>query len=145
MPVQVIKVSSRLFAILSTSRKFCAAVVVAMSGGVDSSVTAALLARHDFDLSATFMRNWDTKDELGDDGKCEWEKDWHDVQRVCKMFDIPCQLVDLSKEYWLRVFEPSLRLWEQGMTPNPDTDCNRYAECGESLYVHSHRVQGNQI
>ncbi|KZV85522.1 5-methylaminomethyl-2-thiouridylate-methyltransferase [Exidia glandulosa HHB12029] len=96
-----------------------------MSGGVDSSVTAALLAEQDFDLSAVFMRNWDTKDELGADGKCEWEKDWHDVQQVCKLLDIPCRMVDLSREYWLRVFEPALRVWERGMTPNPDVDCNR--------------------
>ncbi|KAH7107650.1 5-methylaminomethyl-2-thiouridylate-methyltransferase [Auriculariales sp. MPI-PUGE-AT-0066] len=111
-------------------------VVVAMSGGVDSSVTAALLARHcDFDLSATFMRNWDTKDELGDDGKCEWERDWHDVQSVCrKLGNIPVTMCDLSQQYWLRVFEPALGLWEQGMTPNPDIACNR--EIKFDAFVH---------
>ncbi|EJD53228.1 5-methylaminomethyl-2-thiouridylate-methyltransferase [Auricularia subglabra TFB-10046 SS5] len=96
-----------------------------MSGGVDSSVTAALLAEKDYDLSAVFMRNWDTKDELGADGVCEWEKDWRDVQQVCKILDMPCTMVDLSRQYWLRVFEPALRMWERGMTPNPDVDCNR--------------------
>ncbi|KAG8725487.1 hypothetical protein FRC09_015780 [Ceratobasidium sp. 395] len=55
-----------------------------MSGGVDSSVTAALLAKQDYDLSAVFMRNWDTRDESGSDIGCEWEKDWEDVQRVCR-------------------------------------------------------------
>ncbi|KAI0256595.1 tRNA methyltransferase [Lactifluus subvellereus] len=99
-------------------------VLVAMSGGVDSSVTAKLLAEKDYDLSAIFMRNWDTRDESGTDVGCEWEKDWEDVQRVCRKLDIPCRMVDLSREYWLRVFEPAIKIWESGNTPNPDVWCN---------------------
>ena len=87
------------------------------------------------------MRNWDTRDESGTDRGCEWEKDWEDVQRVCGMLDIPCKLVsacllaapstdvlqvDLSRDYWNRVFEPSLCQWEMGTTPNPDVWCNKY-------------------
>jgi len=63
-----------------------------MSGGVDSSVTAKLLTEKDYDLSAVFMRNWDTRDESGTDVGCEWEKDWEDVQRVCRKLDIPCRM-----------------------------------------------------
>ena len=70
-------------------------VVVGMSGGVDSSVTALLLSKQDYDLSAVYMRNWDTRDESGTDKGCEWEKDWEDVQSVCKKLDIPCSLVCL--------------------------------------------------
>jgi tRNA U34 2-thiouridine synthase MnmA/TrmU len=96
-------------------------VVIGMSGGVDSSVAARLLCDQDYDVSAVFMRNWDQRDESGSDqGGCEWEKDWEDVQRVCKQLDVPCKMVDLSKQYWLRVFEPALRQWEAGQTPNPD-------------------------
>ncbi|KAI0373073.1 tRNA 5-methylaminomethyl-2-thiouridylate-methyltransferase [Pilatotrama ljubarskyi] len=101
-----------------------------MSGGVDSSVTAKLLADQDYDLSAVFMRNWDTRDESGTDSGCEWKKDWEDVQRVCRMLGIPCRMVDLSREYWTRVFEPALEMWEAGDTPNPDIWCNREVKFG---------------
>ncbi|KAG6905769.1 hypothetical protein DXG01_000836 [Tephrocybe rancida] len=87
----------------------------------------------DYDLSAVFMRNWDTRDESGSDKGCEWEKDWEDVQRVCKLLDLPCRLIDLSRDYWNRVFEPSLRQWEDGVTPNPDIWCNREIKFGALL------------
>jgi len=49
--------------------------------------------QQDYDLSAIFMRNWDARDETGSDrGSCEWEKDWEDVQRVCRQMDIPCKM-----------------------------------------------------
>ncbi|KAF9017214.1 5-methylaminomethyl-2-thiouridylate-methyltransferase [Hymenopellis radicata] len=108
-------------------------VVVGMSGGVDSSVAARLLADKDYNLSAVYMRNWDTRDETASDRGCEWEKDWNDVQRVCKILDIPCQMIDLSRQYWNRVFEPALRIWESGNTPNPDVWCNREIKFGALL------------
>ncbi|KAG7096558.1 hypothetical protein E1B28_003980 [Marasmius oreades] len=108
-------------------------VVVGMSGGVDSSVTAKLLADQDYDLSAVFMRNWDTRDEYGTDQGCQWERDWQDVERVCRSLGIPCKMIDLSKEYWNRIFEPSLQLWESGQTPNPDVWCNREIKFGALL------------
>ncbi|KAI0273526.1 tRNA methyltransferase [Gloeopeniophorella convolvens] len=119
-----------------------------MSGGVDSSVTAKLLAdekarlTQDYDLSAIYMRNWDTRDESGTDVGCEWEKDWEDVQRVCQKLDLPCQLVDLSKEYWLKVFEPAVRTWQTGFTPNPDVWCNREIKFGALL---DHLPEGTEF
>ncbi|KAJ7579048.1 tRNA-specific 2-thiouridylase [Mycena floridula] len=110
-------------------------VVVAMSGGVDSAVAAKLLADQDLDLSAVFMRNWDTRDESGSDKGCEWEHDWQDVQLVCKALDIPCQMVDLSRQYWTRVFGPALDAWAAGQTPNPDVWCNREIKFG-ALFDH---------
>ncbi|KIK69512.1 hypothetical protein GYMLUDRAFT_186565 [Collybiopsis luxurians FD-317 M1] len=108
-------------------------VVVGMSGGVDSSVATRLLANQDYDLSAIFMRNWDTRDESGTDKGCEWEKDWEDVQRVCRSLGIPCSMIDLSREYWNRIFQPALDVWESGLTPNPDVWCNREIKFGALL------------
>ncbi|KAH9917443.1 tRNA-specific 2-thiouridylase [Fomitopsis serialis] len=105
-------------------------VVVAMSGGVDSSVVAKLLSEKDYALTAVFMRNWDTRDESGTDHGCEWEKDWEDVQLVCHKLDIPCKMVDLSRQYWTRVFEPCLDMWRKGYTPNPDIWCNKEVKFG---------------
>lgn len=66
-----------------------------MSGGVDSSVAAALLGEKDYELSAVFMRNWDKRDESGTDIGCQWEKDWEDVRRVCQVLDIPVRMVSV--------------------------------------------------
>lgn len=49
--------------------------------------------KQDYDLSAVFMRNWDTRDESGTDKGCEWEKDWEDVRRVCESVGLPCEMV----------------------------------------------------
>jgi tRNA-specific 2-thiouridylase len=122
-----------------------------MSGGVDSSLTLRVLRELPLNLSVIFMRNWDPLlSESGDDelaptslsygnrsipGKpnlspCEWERDWADVRRVCAHVGIPqddIRLVDLSREYWSRVFEPAVAVWEAGNTPNPDVACNRYS------------------
>ncbi|QRV99721.1 tRNA (5-methylaminomethyl-2-thiouridylate)-methyltransferase [Ceratobasidium sp. AG-Ba] len=106
-----------------------------MSGGVDSSVTAALLAAQDYEISAVFMRNWDTRDESGSDQGCEWEKDWEDVQRVCRHIGLQCEMKDFSREYWNRVFNPALDAWADGRTPNPDVFCNREIKFG-SLFDH---------
>ncbi|AOW07672.1 tRNA-specific 2-thiouridylase [Yarrowia lipolytica] len=99
-------------------------VYVAMSAGVDSSVTAALMAeRYKGRVTGVFMRNWSP------DSKCA-EADWNDVQQVCAHIDIPAVNLSLEKEYWLEVFEPMLERYRQGLTPNPDVSCNRYIKFG---------------
>ncbi len=97
-------------------------VVVGMSGGVDSSVTALLLKQQGHDVVGVFMKNWEEKDE---DGVCTAEKDWVDVQAVCDKIDIPYYAVNFAKEYKERVFSEFLSEYQKGRTPNPDVLCNR--------------------
>jgi tRNA-specific 2-thiouridylase len=93
-----------------------------MSGGVDSSVTAALLREQGYRVIGLFMKNWE---ETGPDDQCTSAQDWEDVQRVCEKLDIPHYAVNFAKEYWDGVFAQFLKEYQQGYTPNPDILCNR--------------------
>lgn len=97
-------------------------VVVGMSGGVDSAVSALLLKNAGYDVVGVFMKNWEEKDE---DGVCTSEGDWKDVQNVCDLIGIPYYSVNFAKEYWDRVFTLFLNEYKAGRTPNPDVLCNR--------------------
>ena len=77
-------------------------VVVGMSGGVDSSVTALLLKEQGYDVIGVFMKNWDDTDEFG---VCTATEDYKDVAAVADQIDIPYYSVNFEKEYWDRVFE----------------------------------------
>ncbi len=97
-------------------------VVVGLSGGVDSAVSALLLKRQGYDVIGVFMKNWNEDD---DDGVCTAESDWRDVRDVCDKIGIPYYAVDFAKEYWDRVFTLFLNEYKAGRTPNPDVLCNR--------------------
>lgn len=97
-------------------------IVVGMSGGVDSAVSALLLKKAGYDVLGVFMKNWEEKDE---EGVCTSEGDWKDVQHVCELIDIPYYAVNFTKEYWDRVFTLFLNEYKAGRTPNPDVLCNR--------------------
>ena len=97
-------------------------VVVGMSGGVDSAVSALLLHRQGYDVVGVFMKNWEEQDE---NGVCTAESDWRDVQDVCEIIGIPYYSVNFAKEYRDRVFSLFLSEYEKGRTPNPDVLCNR--------------------
>ncbi|XP_059367922.1 mitochondrial tRNA-specific 2-thiouridylase 1 isoform X2 [Carassius carassius] len=98
-------------------------VVCAMSGGVDSSVSALLLKRMGYHVTGVFMKNWDSQDERG---VCSSERDCEDAYKVCKMLDMPFHQVSYVKEYWHEVFSNLLREYEKGRTPNPDIMCNKH-------------------
>ncbi len=97
-------------------------VVVGMSGGVDSAVSALLLKQQGYDVIGVFMKNWEEQDE---NGVCTAESDWRDVQDVCEIIDIPYYSVNFAKEYRERVFSLFLSEYRAGRTPNPDVLCNR--------------------
>ncbi|KAI8321333.1 tRNA methyl transferase [Martensiomyces pterosporus] len=115
-------------------------VYVGMSGGVDSSVTAHLLKERGVDVEAVFMRNWDTRDERGE---CPSERDWRDVQRVCRQLDIKCHEINLVKEYWTMVFSAALDEYSKGRTPNPDVLCNKEIKFGVLLKEIRRRLHGS--
>ncbi|RBR31871.1 tRNA 2-thiouridine(34) synthase MnmA [Enterococcus cecorum] len=97
-------------------------VVVGMSGGVDSSVTALLLKEQGYDVIGIFMKNWDDTDE---NGVCTATEDYKDVAAVASQIGIPYYSVNFEKEYWERVFEYFLAEYRAGRTPNPDVMCNK--------------------
>ncbi len=96
-------------------------VVVGMSGGVDSSVTALLLKEQGYKVIGMFMKNWEDEE----DGICPAAADFADVAAVCSQLKIPYYSVNFAKEYWDLVFSRCLEDFRAGYTPNPDILCNR--------------------
>ncbi|MEV5025816.1 tRNA 2-thiouridine(34) synthase MnmA [Paenibacillus sp. LPE1-1-1.1] len=105
-------------------------VVVGMSGGVDSSVTALLLKQQGYDVVGIFMKNWDDTDEFG---HCTAEEDSEDVRRVCEQIGIPYYTVNFERQYFDKVFTYFLDEYKRGRTPNPDVMCNREIKFGDFL------------
>jgi len=97
-------------------------VIVGMSGGVDSSVSAALLLEQGHQVEGLFMKNWDE-----DDGTeyCTAKVDYADAQSVCDRLGIKLHAANFAAEYWDNVFEHFLQEYRAGRTPNPDILCNR--------------------
>lgn len=97
-------------------------VILGMSGGVDSSVSALLLKEAGYEVIGLFMKNWDEKDESG---VCTATEDSEDARRVASQLDIPYYSINFEKEYWDRVFTYFLDEYKKGRTPNPDVMCNQ--------------------
>ena len=105
-------------------------VVVGMSGGVDSSVSALLLKEQGFNVIGLFMKNWEEKDA---NGVCTSQQDYDDMCKVCNKIGIPYYSVNFAKEYEERVFKYFLESYKKGRTPNPDVLCNREIKFGPFL------------
>ena len=97
-------------------------VIVGMSGGVDSSVSAYLLLQQGYAVEGLFMKNWEE-----DDGTeyCTAKEDLKDAQAVCDKLGIKLHTANFAAEYWDRVFEHFLAEYQAGRTPNPDILCNK--------------------
>ncbi|WP_120185514.1 tRNA 2-thiouridine(34) synthase MnmA [Tenacibaculum lutimaris] len=99
-------------------------VVVGLSGGVDSSVTAYLLKEQGYEVIGLFMKNWHD-DSVTISDECPWLEDSNDAMIVAEKLGIPFQTVDLSEQYKERIVDYMFNEYEKGRTPNPDVLCNR--------------------
>ena len=97
-------------------------IMVGVSGGVDSSVAALLLARSGARVAGLFMKNWEEDDRLG---PCRADADRRDAVAVCAQLGIPFHARNFAGEYWDGVFRHFLDEYRAGRTPNPDVLCNR--------------------
>ena len=97
-------------------------VIVGMSGGVDSSVSAYLLKAQGYEVEGLFMKNWEEDDT---DNYCAAATDLQDAQAVCDKLGITLHTVNFASEYWDNVFEYFLAEYKAGRTPNPDIMCNK--------------------
>jgi tRNA-specific 2-thiouridylase len=95
-------------------------IIVGMSGGVDSSVTALLLQQQGFQVEGLFMQNWQQDDE-----HCPMTQDLADAETVAAQLNIPLHVVSFANEYWDKVFQYFLDEYAAGRTPNPDILCNQ--------------------
>src|SRR3989338_3226624 len=113
-------------------------VYVAMSGGVDSSVAAALLKKHGFSVVGVFMKPWSPNLSTTTPGvvnkvfvdKCMWKEDREDAMRVASALGIPMKTWDFSREYKKEVGDYMIYEYRAGRTPNPDVMCNKEIKFG---------------
>jgi tRNA-specific 2-thiouridylase len=106
-------------------------ILVALSGGVDSSVAAALLSEQGHDVSTAYMKNW--INEPGLPGDCPWQQDIEDARAVALHLGLPFQIINLMEEYRQKVVSYLLGGYQSGITPNPDVMCNREIKFGAFL------------
>jgi len=106
-------------------------ILVALSGGVDSSVAALLLKRAGHDIVAAYMKNWINED--GTIGHCPWQEDIRDARAVAEHLGIEFRVVNLMHDYRRLVVDYLLESYQRGLTPNPDVMCNREIKFGAFL------------
>jgi tRNA-specific 2-thiouridylase len=97
-------------------------IIVGMSGGVDSSVSALLLKQQGYRVIGLFMKNWEEENE---NGHCTSAEDYNDVRKVCETLEIPYYGVNFVEDYRQQVFELFIQDFKRGLTPNPDILCNK--------------------
>ncbi len=113
-------------------------ILVALSGGVDSSAAAALLVREGHEVVAAYMKNWINDENIP--GECPWEQDIEDALGVCTRLGIEFRVVDLVEQYRERIVNYLIEGYRNGSTPNPDVMCNREMKFG--VFLDYAREQG---
>ncbi len=108
-------------------------VLVGISGGVDSSVSALLLKQQGYDVEGIFAKVWQP-----DFVECTWRDEMKDAMRVCAQLDIPFHFLDLEKEYKRFVADSMISEYEAGRTPNPDVMCNTHIKFG---FIYEYAMQ----
>lgn len=118
-----------------------ARIIVAMSGGVDSSVAALLLKKAGHELKGVFMKNYELP---GDSNKsCPWQVDQTEVKKVCARLKIPMESWNFEKQYSKRVLDYFFSEYQAGRTPNPDVMCNKEIKFG--LFLEKAVAQGYDL
>lgn len=123
-------------------------VIVGMSGGVDSSVSAYLLKKQGYQVEGLFMKNWEEDDNHD---HCSAAQDLADAQAVCDKLAIPLHTINFAAEYWDNVFEHFLTEYQAGRTPNPDILCNKeikfkaFLEFAEDVLNADHIAMGHYV
>ena len=118
-----------------------AKILVGLSGGVDSSVAAALLAEQGHEVTGAYMKNWINEENIA--GHCPWMEDIEDARRVADKLGIGFEVVNLMRDYRERVVRYLLDGYAEGVTPNPDVMCNREMKFGVFLqHALAHGYEG---
>ena len=128
-------------------------VIVGMSGGVDSAVSAYLLKEQGYEVIGLFMRNWDSianndilgNKETANSAICPQEQDYLDALNAAKILDIKLERIDFIDEYWKYVFENFLEEYSKGRTPNPDILCNKFIKFDKMLNYALNNLKGDYL
>lgn len=104
-------------------------IALLLSGGVDSSVSLALLKKQGFDITAFYLKIW-LEDELSFLGNCPWGEDLKYVQEVCRQFKVPLEVLNFQNVYQEKIISYVIKEVRQGRTPNPDVLCNKHIKFG---------------